>query len=248
MKIRSVIFDWAGTVVDYGCRAPVAVLHRLFGMRGVELRPDEARHAMGLLKRDQIREILRLPRVSEAWAAHFGVTPAEADVEALFTGFLPLQLECIEEYSDVIEGVPETVAQLRAAGITIGSTTGYTRAMVSRILPKAASQGYAPDSVVTPDDVGAGRPAPWMIFQNLKQLNAYPPAACVKVGDTPSDIAEGLNAGVWTVGVIESSNEAAAVGVEGAAERLRQAGAHRLVRTISELPEAIARFESAALP
>lgn len=242
MNIRAVIFDWAGTVVDYGCHAPPAVLLRLFAARGIELRAEESRHAMGLLKRDQIREICRLERVRRAWTERFGAPPTAADVEALFADFLPLQIACIEQFSDVIDGVAETVLQLRGAGIKIGSTTGYTRPMLNVILPKAAQQGYAPDAIVTPDDVGAGRPAPWMIFENLKRLDVFPPSRCVKVGDTPSDIEEGRNAGAWTVGVVESSNEAVLGGPAVAAQRLTSSGAHHLIRTIRELPELISRL------
>jgi phosphonoacetaldehyde hydrolase len=38
------------------------------------------------------------------------------------------------------------------------------------------------------------------------ELKIYPLAAIVKVGDTPADIAEGLNAGTWAVGVAATGN------------------------------------------
>ena len=230
MRIQAVIFDWAGTVVDYGCHAPVLVLEAIFAGRGVPLQPSESRHAMGLLKVDQIRKILALPRVKMAWG-----NPTEQDVQDLFKSFLPLQLEIIEQHSDVIEGVPELVEKLRSAGIAIGSTTGYTRAMIERILPKAAKQGYVPDCVVTPDDVGQGRPYPWMIFENMKRLGLYPPARCLKVGDTPSDIEEGHNAGLIAVGVSDSSSEAAVAGPESARRILSEAGADHVIATAPDL-------------
>jgi phosphonoacetaldehyde hydrolase len=237
MKIRAVIFDWAGTVVDYGCQAPVVVLEQIFAKRGVQLEPSESRHAMGLLKRDQIRQILRLPRVAMAWRKANGLEPDEHDVHALFESFIPLQADCIEEYSDVIEGVPELVEKLRSAGVRIGSTTGYTRPMLSRLLAKAARQGYAPDSIVTPDETSGGRPAPWMMFENMRRLGVYPPSACVKVGDTPSDIQEGLNAGVITIGVSDSSSEASLHGSERARATLISEGAHRVIGTAPQLWE-----------
>ena len=230
MKIQAVIFDWAGTVVDYGCHAPVIVLEKIFAARGVPLEPSESRHAMGLLKVDQIRKILELPRVRKAWG-----TPTEQDVQELFRSFIPLQLEIIELHSNVIDGVPELVERLRSAGIRIGSTTGYTRAMIERLLPKAAQQGYAPDCVITPDDVGQGRPYPWMIFENMKRLGVYPPAHCAKVGDTPSDIAEGRNAGLITVGVTDSSSEASVGGPEYARRILSEAGADHLIAAAPDL-------------
>ena len=63
----------------------------------------------------------------------------------------------------------------------------------------------------------AGRPAPWMIFRCMEALNVYPPAAVVKVGDTVIDIEDGLNAGAWSVGVVDSSNEMSLTAAELAA-------------------------------
>ncbi len=239
MRIRAVIFDWAGTVVDYGCHAPVVVLQRIFAARGVELQPLESRHAMGLLKIDPIREIIHLPRVAAAWHSATGRDPSEADVIELFDDFIPLQMDVIEEHSNVIDGVPELVEKLRSAGIQIGSTTGYTRPMLNRLLPKAASQGYAPDCIVTPDEIGKGRPHPWMIFENLKRLDVYPPGACVKVGDTATDMHEAKNAGLIAIGVTDSSSDAVLDGPGNAARILNAAGADRLIATSPRLWEII---------
>jgi phosphonoacetaldehyde hydrolase len=235
MKIQAVIFDWAGTVVDYGCHAPVVVLQRIFSAQGVPLEPVESRHAMGLLKIDQIREIIHLPRVAAAWRAEHGSEATETDVRNLFESFIPIQMDCIEEHSDVIAGVPELVEKLRSAGIKIGSTTGYTRPMLNRLLPKAAKQGYAPDCILTPDAVGQGRPYPWMIFENMKQLGVFPPSAIVKVGDTASDMHEARNAGTIAVGVCESSSDAVLEGPAHARSILQAAGADRIIGTSPEL-------------
>ncbi len=240
MKLKAVIFDWAGTVVDYGCQAPVVVLDRIFASAGVPLEGAEARHAMGLLKKDQIREICRLPRVANAWRERFGAPPAESDIDRLFADFVPTQMSCIEDYSNVIDGVPELVALLRALGFKIGGTTGYTRPMLDLVIPKARAQGYEPDFAITPTETGGlGRPLPWMIFEVMRQLDIYPPAAVVKVGDTPSDMQEARNAGAWAIGVVNSGNEAAAFGREAARELLQEAGAHRVISTLAELESAM---------
>jgi phosphonoacetaldehyde hydrolase len=79
----------------------------------------------------------------------------------------------------------------------------------------------------------------------------------VKVGDTEADIAEGLNAGAWTVGITKTGNyvglgreEAAATPsrqlaqlVRDAAARLRGAGAHYLIGSIGELPPVLDEIE-----
>ena len=53
--VKAVIFDWAGTLVDFGSIAPVIALSELFAKHGVSLTADEVRAPMGLLKRDHIR-------------------------------------------------------------------------------------------------------------------------------------------------------------------------------------------------
>lgn len=50
-KIECVIFDWAGTVVDYGCMAPVGAFTKVFSNRGIDITIAEARAPMGLHKK-----------------------------------------------------------------------------------------------------------------------------------------------------------------------------------------------------
>ncbi|HMD05522.1 MAG TPA: phosphonoacetaldehyde hydrolase [Candidatus Binatus sp.] len=205
-RVKAVIFDWAGTTVDHGSLAPVRVLQEVFGGRGVSISEDEARRDMGILKKDHIRKILFAPEIAGRWRDASGREPGEADVESIFEDFVPRQLECIVRYSDVINGVAETTARLRKRGIKIGSSTGYTRPMLDLILAPAAKQGYQPDCAITPDEVGGGRPYPWMIFANAIRLQVEPLEAIVKIGDTVSDIEEGLRAGVWTIGIAGTGN------------------------------------------
>jgi len=141
--VKAVILDWAGTTVDHGSLAPVRVLQEVFAKRGVPISEEEARRDMGVLKIDHIRKILFGKNVATRWNKAVGRDPTETDVETLFANFVPLQLECLVKYSTVIDGVAETVARLRNRGIKIGSTTGYTRAMLEMILHPAAAQGYA---------------------------------------------------------------------------------------------------------
>jgi len=235
MRIRAVVFDWAGTVVDYGCHAPAVVLRRIFAQRGIALEPAECRHAMGMPKMDQIRAILELPRVRSQWCTVHGSAPGETIVQELFQAFSADQLQCIEEHSAVIPGVPALVEALRSAGVLIGSTTGYSSAIMRKLQPYAARQGYSPDCVVTPDDVGSGRPAPWMMFENMRRLNVFPPDAVVKVGDTRPDMQEGRNAGAWCIGVSASSSDAVLESEENVRQMLLQSGAHYVTATAAEL-------------
>jgi phosphonoacetaldehyde hydrolase len=207
VNIRAVVFDWAGTMVDHGSRAPVATLLDVFAGAGVPITIAEARESMGIAKKAHIASILRIPRVAEVWASAHGKAPAGGDVDDLYTAFLPKQTDCLLEYSDVIDGVAGFIEELQSGGIRIGSSTGYTRPMLNLLLEHAAKQGLCPDAALCPEDIGGGRPAPWMCWMNAIRLQTFPMWQMVKIGDTPSDIEEGRNAGMWTIGVTRTGNE-----------------------------------------
>lgn len=249
-KLRAVVLDWAGTVVDFGSQAPMGVFVETFRRFGVAISIDEARGPMGMAKRDHIAAVLTLPRVAEAWASLTGKEATEADVDALYETFVPLNVEVITRYAGLVPGAAATVAGLRARGLKIGSTTGYTREIMAPLLPVAAAQGYAPDNLVCAGDLAAGRPSPMMMYRTFLDLAVWPAAALVKVDDTGVGIAEGLAAGTWTVGLAVSGNafglsleETSALDADAytarrslAYARLTGAGAHHVIDTIADLP------------
>ena len=57
-QFECVIFDWAGTTVDYGCFAPVQAFVEVFKHYGIEPTMEEVREPMGMLKIDHIRTML----------------------------------------------------------------------------------------------------------------------------------------------------------------------------------------------
>ncbi len=204
--IKAVILDWAGTMIDHGSRAPVVALIRLFKQAGVPIDEAEARADMGRAKRDHIRAILAMPRVREAWRAAHGTDPQEADVTHLHDAVGPIMREAARDCATLIPGALDLVERLAAAGVPIGSCTGYTREMMADILPLAAEQGYAPAVVVCSGETPVGRPSPLMLWKALVELGVWPAWACVKVDDATVGIGEGKAAGSWTVGVAASGN------------------------------------------
>ena len=249
--IETVIFDWAGTTVDYGCFAPVHAFIQAFAHFGVPVTVEETRRPMGMLKRDHIRAMLRMERIAAQWRRVHGRAPSEEDAEALYARFEPGLMSILGGFASPKPFAAEAAAELRAMGVKIGSTTGYTDAMMEVVVPQAARQGYAPDFWISPDGVGGkGRPSPYMVFENLKALGVSSVRCAVKVGDTVSDILEGCNAGVWSVGVVEGSSELgmsreewqalSAEDQRSAARRteqtFRRAGAHFVIQNLSQLP------------
>ena len=247
-KIECIIMDWAGTAVDYGCFAPVAAFIESFNAIGTPVTAAETRAHMGLTKVEEIRALFNIDRVRNEFQEKYGRPYAEEDILARYADFQRVLFASLEDYTTPIPGVVETISGLRAQGIKIGSTTGYTRAMMDVVLPAAAARGYVVDNCVTPDGLPAGRPAPYMIYKNMTEL-AVPSVDCVvKVGDTIADIKEGVNAKVWTVGVVLGSNELGLtldeVNALSATEldvrnRMLAAGAHYTVDSIEELPAVI---------
>jgi phosphonoacetaldehyde hydrolase len=204
--IKAVVFDWAGTVIDFGSIAPIEALRTAFAHHAVPISEVEARADMGMAKRDHVRAILALPRVQAAWTDAHGRAPDEADGDRLYADLAPLMREAAARHTTLIPGAAEVIATLRQAGVKIGSCTGYTREMMADILPRAAAQGYAPDVVVCAGETTEGRPSPLMMWKVMVELGVWPASACIKVDDAEVGIAEGRAAGAWTVGVAASGN------------------------------------------
>jgi phosphonoacetaldehyde hydrolase len=255
--IKAVVFDWAGTMVDFGCRAPVEALVSAFAAEGVTLSAEDARRDMGRAKRDHVRELLAYEPVADAWVAAKDAPPTEEDGDRIYRALEPLVAEAAAKFSDLIPGAAEVAAELAERGVRIGSGTGYTRAMMEKILARAAAQGYAPEVVVCAGETPSGRPSPLMVWKALIALDAWPARLCVKVDDAEVGIEEGRNAGCWTVGVSASGNgvglsraqflaldrTAQRARVKTAAKSLENAGAHFVIDTVADLPDTIAKIE-----
>ncbi|MCL1886137.1 MAG: 2-aminoethylphosphonate--pyruvate transaminase [Dehalococcoidia bacterium] len=196
-SIKAVIFDWAGTTVDYGCFAPIKGFVDGFKSIGFDITNEMARKPMGISKIEHIRAI----------AAMLSEPITEKQILRAYDAFENTLFASIERHCDIKDYVLQTTEALRARGIKIGSTTGYTPAMMERVIAKAAEQGYSPDFSIAPDKRIKGRPYPYMIWNNLMHFGIADARESVKIGDTTADICEGKNADCWTVGIIMGSSE-----------------------------------------
>ncbi|MBK8946092.1 MAG: phosphonoacetaldehyde hydrolase [Ignavibacteriae bacterium] len=257
-KVRAVIFDWAGTTVDFGCMAPAKVFTEIFDELGIKLSIEDARAPMGMNKKDHIREILKNRKIEQQWNLKYNSAWNENDVNELYQSFIPKQLGILNKYSDLVPHTLDAQIELRMRKIKIGSTTGYNFEMIEIVRASAENQGFKPDSIICASDVPYGRPAPWMAFQVAMELDIYPVNSILKIGDTISDIYEGINAGMWSVGVIDSSNEMGLSFDEYKllneyeledkrkyiSKKYFDAGAHAVINSLSELPELIDKIEN----
>jgi len=256
--IKAFIFDWAGTMVDFGSLAPVRALQSVFALEGIDLSSNEARADMGMAKRAHITAILNRETMHTQWRELKGHDAGPADIDHLFDAIGPLMERAATECAVLIPGAADLVNTLRDRGVKIGSGTGYSREMMAGILPAAAAQGYAPDLVVCAGETAEGRPSPLMTWKAMVDLGVWPARTCVKVDDATVGIREGREAGVWTIGVAASGNgtgldlaEFIALSsqdrktrVTASAEGLREAGADFVVNSVADIADLLPELEA----
>jgi phosphonoacetaldehyde hydrolase len=258
--IRAVIFDWAGTAVDFGSMAPVAAFAAAFDSAGVTVSTDEIRRHMGLEKRQHLAQMLRDDAVVSRWHQANGHAPSEADLSRLYDAFNAHLVDILPSCADPIPGLLDAIAKLRTTGIKIGSNSGYSRPMMDVLSRAARERGFEPDCIVSASDVAAARPAPDLSRKCLELLGLPMDCVGVKVDDTQAGIEEGKNAGLWTVAVAVSGNE---VGLSleewsvleskqqtqlrtRAYERLRQSSPDYIIDTVADLDDIIEDIEMRA--
>ena len=250
-KVKALILDWSGTTADAYVLAPAVVFVEVFKRQGVEISMMEARGPMGLRKDLHIRALTQVPELSERWVGVHGKEPDQSDVDRMFADFVPLQLDCLREYTTLLPGVVETTQKIQKEGIKIGSTTGFVRSMVDVLEQDAKTQGYTPDASVAGDDVVHGaRPKPFMLYKNLDMMDVHPIQSVIKVDDTTSGVGEALEGGCWGVGIARYSNYMDVNSLEevntlsdteiqrrlaATREILRKSGAHYVIDDFSQL-------------
>ncbi len=254
-QVKGLILDWSGTTADAYVLAPAVVFVQVFQKHGVDVTMSEARGPMGLRKDLHIKAMTEIPEIRERWHDIHGQYPSQADVDRMFGDFVPMQLDCLRNYTTLLPLVAETTQSLQKQGIKIGSTTGFLRSMVDILEEDARKQGYTPDASVAGDEVINGaRPKPFMVYRNLDLLDVHPIQSVIKVDDTVSGVGEDLEAGCWGVGIARYSNYMDMDTLEEAdslsedeinrrlahtRELLQKAGAHYVIDTWEQMPDVI---------
>ncbi len=204
--IHAVVFDWAGTTIDFGSISPILALQEAFRLHGLELDLKMARGPMGVQKIEHVRYLLNQPAIVRIFAEKNGRIPMDSDVQAIYASLDQIMDSIVLNRTELIRGHETLVRWLRERGVGIGSTTGYTRETMEKVLAAMNAQGYSPDVCITPSETGKGRPAPWMMWRNMEILQCEEPWRVIKLGDTEVDMQEGRRAGTWCVGYSCSGN------------------------------------------
>ncbi|MGO2139777.1 MAG: phosphonatase-like hydrolase [Leucobacter sp.] len=215
-------FDMAGTTINDG-GAVYRALEDSVTETGATVTPENLQTWMGVEKREAITALIEL-----------GGGIADEDlVSATFARFR----ELLDEYYTAepptpIDGVPEAIAKLQAAGIKVALTTGFSRDVAEGILRGlgwtvgaagvtgvsggVSAGGVRVDALSCGDDVAAGRPAPFMIHRVMEATGVADVAEVLVAGDTAVDVRAGLNSGAAiSVGVLTGKLDRASLEAEG---------------------------------
>ena len=255
--VKAVIFDWAGTVVDYGSLAPMGAFVETFAEFGVEISIDEARGPMGMAKRPHIAALAAMPRIAEAWTRKHGRAPTDGDIDALYDVFVPKNVAVAAHYADVIPGTAEVVSALRAEGVKIGSSTGYTREIMAQDHAPRRRAGISARQPRLHRRHPRGSAEPADVLQGPDRPRRLAGLACDQGGRHDGRRREGVNAGAWAVGVAVSGNafglslaDASALSPEEfmrrrarAQDALYGAGAHYVINSVADLLPVVAQIE-----
>ncbi|MCC7667750.1 phosphonoacetaldehyde hydrolase [Liquorilactobacillus satsumensis] len=208
MTIAAVVFDWAGTTVDYGSKAPIVAFSSAFKTYGISISEEQIRKDIGLSKLEHIKKIFQDSAAQNAWKKEFN-QPFDLNfaTETVYTKFNDLISAQLKATSYLKPGLYKLMVYFKEHNIKMATTSGYYKSMLNQIIPLAADQGYHPEINITAEDTaGIGRPAPAMLQMAITKLGLTSAAQVIKVGDTLNDILEGKNAHCISVGVVEGSN------------------------------------------
>lgn len=239
--ITLAVFDMAGTTVNDG-GAVYRALAQAVEETGVRVSDEHLQTWMGTEKRAAITALIELGGGDSA--------VPEGKVDETFERFQEILAGLYRSEVPVpVAGVPDAIRELRAAGVKVALTTGFSQEVARGILTQLgwviASETADPtastltiDALVTADEVAAGRPAPYMIHRAMERTGVTRVSEVLVAGDTVVDVQSGVNAGARiTAGVLTGELRAEDFAVEPAA---------LVVDSVAAIPELIASVNASS--
>jgi phosphonoacetaldehyde hydrolase len=196
---KLIVFDLEGVLVDPQNRAITAALLETFARQRLMLTTAQVGSVAGLVNYEQVRTLLEMPAVGDQFQFVHGRRWNEADAMELAHDLAAQQRIAVGRHCEVAAEAASCVADLKTRGLAIGTVSNYPREIAELLWDALGIEGIAIDASVCVDDVSSGRPAPWMIFRLMQELDVFPPAAVVKVGASPLSSEEAANAGCRSI-------------------------------------------------
>ena len=218
--IQMVMFDLAGTTVQDDSYV-AKCLHRAGVDVGLDVTLEEIGRSIGTNKRDLYKLLIARSHGTDVSLEEIGtIDVSQQDAELADRAFELYERYMLELYSTEIREVPGASATfhwLHERGVKVATDTGFHKEINKAIME---SLGWLRDGLVdvamdVQDIPGErGRPAPFMIFRAMEKLGVTSVRDVVKLGDQPSDLLEGTNAGCrGVIGVLSGPLNAKELGV-----------------------------------
>lgn len=198
-KIKLIVFDISGTLIDHGSLVTVHTFQKAFKKYKIIVRPELIIKDMGISKDRHIKKILKHSYI------HNQIIKNKINEKNLYynlkVNFDKILKTEVKNKFDYISGFNSLIKYLEKKNILIALTTGYPRPILNFILQRFKKEKkFVPDYAVSATDVKRGRPYNDMIIKILKVLKINK-SNTIKIDDSFSGILEGKNAKVKTVGL-----------------------------------------------
>ncbi len=221
MQVEMVAFDVAGTVLnDDGL--VISAFKKAFEATQPDLWPTHGeqwtQYAIDTMGQSKIHVFTELLGDSEK-AQKANVAFEEAYLnEIAAVGAVP------------IEGAEDLFKYLRAKGIAVTLTTGFSRRTLDTLLNQLGWKDLI-DLSVTPSEAGRGRPHPDMLNMSVEVLGITKPSHVIVCGDTAADMQAAVSFGAsQTIGVLSGAHDE---------HTLRDAGATSVINSVADLKSLI---------
>lgn len=210
MKFKAVLFDLDGTLVNSLKDLSISTNYVL-EKYGFEARPEEnfkyyagdgmAKMITRAMPEEKVEDMLQtlLADFLEHYAIHYADNTAPYD------------------------GIVELVKRLKESGLKVAVVTNKAQEAAESVITKIFGDIF--DYVMGLRPNIPAKPDPTAVFMVMEELGVKP-EECAFVGDTSMDIAAGVNAGAFPVGVLWGFRER---------EELESAGAKAFANTADEL-------------
>ena len=217
-KISMVMFDLSGTTVhdDTGVRD---CLYKAAQEFNLDTTPDEILLHMGTNKIHLYQFLISKARGKKIDVKDFEkIKDPETYDEAkkVFDRYEEIMIKHYRKEVKEVPGAADTFRWCHDHGIKVATDTGFHHEITEAIMDGLAwvQDGLVDLSVDVEHIPGQiGRPAPFMIYYAMTQLDVQNIHEVIKIGDTPADMLEGYNAGCrGVVGVLSGPRPVTAWG------------------------------------
>jgi len=199
----AVAFSWHGVLFDAGRKSIHEAIRETFARWGVVLSDEELHASRGPTGRPQIERLLSLPRPAEAFRAHQRRWPRIEDIDAMQRDLEPRLLEAAKRVPEPNTAACDAIRRLHARGIRTAVVACTPRRLLAPQLEALERARLPLDLVVTADEACEPAPAPWGLFEVVRQLQVAVATKLVLVDDCPDGALAARNAGARSIALTD---------------------------------------------